>query len=50
MSQYADYANGHMYPGGYKPSNEVSQITTAIRGIDPAPSRWSPPRPATTTP
>jgi Fibronectin type III domain len=35
MSQYADYANGHMYPGGYKPSNEVSQITTAIRGSIP---------------
>ena len=29
-------ANGHMYPGGYKPSNEVSQITTAIRGSVPA--------------
>jgi hypothetical protein len=36
MSQYADIANGHMYPGGYKPSNEVSQITTAIRGSIPA--------------
>ena len=36
LSQYADYANGHMYPGGYKPSNEVSQITTAIRGSVPA--------------
>jgi hypothetical protein len=35
LSQYADYANGHMYPGGYKPSNEVSQITTAIRGSIP---------------
>ena len=32
LSRYADYANGHMYPGGYKPSNEVSQITSAIRG------------------
>ena len=35
ISQYADIANGHMYPGGYKPSNEVSQITTAIRGSIP---------------
>ncbi len=35
LSQYADYANGHMYPGGYKPSNQVSQITTAIRGSIP---------------
>ena len=25
----------HMYPGGYKPSNEISQITTAIRGSIP---------------
>ena len=36
LSQYADVANGHMYPGGYKPSNEVSQITTALRGTVPA--------------
>ena len=36
ISPYADIANGHMYPGGYKPSNEVSQITTAIRGSVPA--------------
>ena len=35
MSQYADNANAHMYPGGYKPSNEISQITTAIRGVVP---------------
>ena len=32
VSPYADYANAHTYPGGYKPSNEVSQITTALRG------------------
>jgi len=32
LSQHADYANGHMYPGGYKPSNEISQMTAAIRG------------------
>ena len=36
LSPYADIANGHMYPGGYKPSNEISQITTAIRGSVPA--------------
>ena len=36
FSPYADYANGHMYPGGYRPSNEVSQMTTAIRGILPS--------------
>jgi hypothetical protein len=36
LSPYADVANGHMYPGGYKPSNEVSQITTAIRGSVPS--------------
>ncbi len=35
MSQYADRANAHMYPGGYKPSNEISQITTAVRGSIP---------------
>ncbi len=36
LSPYADYANGHMYPGGYRPSNEVSQMTAAIRGIIPS--------------
>ncbi|MET0837701.1 MAG: fibronectin type III domain-containing protein [Marmoricola sp.] len=36
LSPYADYANGHMYPGGYRPSNEVSQMTTAIRGVIPS--------------
>jgi fibronectin type III domain protein len=36
LSQYADYANAHMYPGGYKPSNEISQITTAVRGSVPS--------------
>src|SRR3954454_24105084 len=35
LSPYADIANGHMYPGGYKPSNEVGNITTAIRGSVP---------------
>ena len=36
VSPYADIANGHMYPGGYRPSNEVSQMTAAIRGIIPS--------------
>jgi hypothetical protein len=36
LSQNADYANGHMYPGGYKPSNEVNAITTALRGSIPS--------------
>src|SRR6201747_121156 len=36
LSQYPDVPNGHMYPGGYKPSNEVSQVTTALRGTVPA--------------
>ena len=30
----------HMYPGGYRPSNEVTQITAALRGSSPT-SRWS---------
>ncbi len=36
LSAYADYANAHTYPGGYKPSNELSQITTAVRGSVPS--------------
>ncbi len=32
LSPYADEANGHMYPGGYQPSNEIDRITAAIRG------------------
>jgi hypothetical protein len=31
MSAYADIANAHMYPGGYRPSNEIPQITAALR-------------------
>jgi len=31
LSRDADEANGHMYPGGYPPLNEVARITTAIR-------------------
>ena len=33
LTPYADYANAHMYPGGYQPSNEVAQISTAVRGV-----------------
>ena len=32
LSPYADVANGHMYPGGYQPSNEIDNITAALRG------------------
>ena len=35
LSQYADEANGHMYPGGYVPTNQVTRITNAIRGSIP---------------
>lgn len=35
LSPYSDLANAHMYPGGYPPSNEVSRITTALRGAVP---------------
>lgn len=31
MSQHADIANAHMYPGGYKPTNQIAQITAALR-------------------
>ncbi len=39
LSPYADSPTAHMYPGGYRPSNEISQITAAIRGSIPPPSR-----------
>ncbi len=31
MSAHADLANAHMYPGGYPPSNQIRQITTALQ-------------------
>lgn len=31
LSANADLANAHMYPGGYRPSNEIKQITDAVR-------------------
>ena len=35
LSAYADLANGHMYPGGYLPSNEITRITQALRTMTP---------------
>lgn len=31
MSAHADLANAHMYPGGHQPSNQIRQITDAVR-------------------
>ncbi|MCW2772354.1 MAG: hypothetical protein JWN91_680 [Nocardioides sp.] len=31
LSENADVANAHMYPGGYRPSNQIKQITDALR-------------------
>ncbi len=36
LSPYADKANAHMYPGGYKPSNEITNITNALRTVVPS--------------
>lgn len=36
IDPYADEANAHMYPGGYKPSTEVTNITNAIRALIPS--------------
>jgi Fibronectin type III domain len=35
LSQHADLANAHMYPGGYPPSNQIRAITDALRGSIP---------------
>ena len=35
LSAWSDKANAHMYPGGWKPSNEISQITGALRTVVP---------------
>lgn len=35
LTQWADVANAHMYPGGYEPSNEVGRITSAVRQVLP---------------
>ncbi len=33
LTPYSDFANAHMYPGGFQPSNEVTRVTTAVRGV-----------------
>ncbi|MEP9362040.1 fibronectin type III domain-containing protein [Nocardioides sp. CN2-186] len=35
LSAYSDLANAHMYPGGFLPSNEITRITQALRGMIP---------------
>lgn len=35
LSPYADYANGHMYPGGYRPTTEIARILQALLGSVP---------------
>jgi hypothetical protein len=36
LSPYADKANAHMYPGGFRPSNEITNITNALRTVVPS--------------
>ena len=36
LSQDADLANAHMYPDGYRPANQIPQITAALRASIPA--------------
>jgi hypothetical protein len=33
LTPYADVANAHMYPGGHRPSNEITRITQALLGM-----------------
>jgi hypothetical protein len=33
LSPWADVANAHMYPGGYKPGTEIDNITAALRKV-----------------
>jgi hypothetical protein len=33
LTPYADLANSHAYPGGYKPDNVVAQTTAALRRV-----------------
>lgn len=35
LSAWSDKANAHMYPGGYKPSTEVTNISNALRAVVP---------------
>ena len=32
LAPWADVANAHMYPGGHKPSNQITRITEALTG------------------
>ncbi len=36
LSAWSDKANAHMYPGGWKPTNEISQISSALRTVVPS--------------
>lgn len=36
LSPWSDRANAHMYPGGRRPTNEVTQITSALRAVVPS--------------
>ncbi len=36
VSAWSDLANAHMYPGGYQPSNQIGQITQAVRQAVPS--------------
>lgn len=35
LSPYADFANAHMYPGGYRPTTEIARILQALLGTVP---------------
>lgn len=35
LSAWSDVANAHMYPGGYQPGTELSNITNALRAVLP---------------
>ncbi len=35
LSEHADVANAHMYPGGHRPSHEITRITAAVRSSVP---------------
>lgn len=37
LSPYADFANAHMYPGGYRPTTEIAKILHAL--LDTVPDR-----------
>ena len=35
LSPWSDKANAHMYPGGYKPTNEITRITDSLLAVVP---------------